>query len=162
MYFTRSYPKTRQNYIYKSAWEKGEFSEPVLLPENVNMNGTIYNACISPDETYLIASAAGREEDKPANAFYYYIFFNLGNEQWTNAINLGDKVNLPDSRSMAQSVSPDGKYLFFSSTFALEVQDEVLHTEDIYNFYQNPQNSSMDIYWISTDFIEKLKKQYTN
>lgn len=159
MYFTRSYPESGKSFIYVSKWIDGQFSEPELLPENVNKEGSIYNACISPDESYLIGCASGREENRPAKTSYYYIFFNLGDGQWSNAINLGAQVNLPDSRCMAQSISPDGKYLFFSSTYSPKSNTKKLSTNDIYNFYKNPQNGSMDIYWISTDFIQNLKPE---
>ena len=157
MYFTRSYPKTRENYVYISKWEDGKFMEPVMLPESVNKSGSIYNACIAPDESFLIGCAAGREEDKPANTFYYYIFFNLGNGNWSEAVNPGEKMNLPNARCMSPSVSPDGKYLFFASSYSKESNGQELTLEDIYESYKHPQNGSMDIYWISTDFIKKLQ-----
>jgi hypothetical protein len=49
---------------------------------------------------------------------------------WGNAIKLNDKINKGDS-AIAAYISPDGKYLFYSS--------------------------NGDIYWVSTSFIEELK-----
>jgi len=50
----------------------------------------------------------------------------------SEAINLGDKINTPGGNICA-SLLPDGKYLFYLA--------------------------NQDIYWVSTKFIEKIKRE---
>lgn len=91
---------------------------------------------IHPLEEYLIF-----ESDRVGsidNSIDLYISFRKG-DQWTEAINMGPKINTSFSERFAR-VSPDGKYLFFGST----------------------RNGNFDIFWIDAKIIEELKKLTTN
>lgn len=157
LYFTWNAKDSRKSYVKKALWKENKFSTPELLPDNVNGDGEIFNACIAPDESYLIACATGRDEMSKTNP-RYYVFFNLGNGIWTDAIHLGDKVNLPGSAAISPYITRDGKYLFFASSWKPEnnQQSYTITAEDIYGNYTKPQNGLMDIYWISTRFIDDL------
>jgi len=158
LYFTWNAKDSRQSYIKKAEWKNGKFEKPEVLPENVCGDGEIYNACIAPDESYLIGCATGRDESSQRIA-QYFVFFNLGDGKWTDAISLGDKVNLPGSAAISPGITRDGKYLFFASSYTPEnkIEDNILTAEKIYNHYSHPQNGLMDIYWIEAGFIEKLR-----
>lgn len=157
LYFTYNAKDSRKSYVKKALWKEKKFSTPELLPGKVCGDGEIFNACIAPDESYLIACATGRDELSKSNP-QYYVFFNLGNGEWTDAIHLGDKVNLPGSAAISPYITRDGNYLFFASSWRPEKdpQKYLIRAEDIYGNYSRPQNGLMDIYWISTDFIKNL------
>jgi len=57
------------------------------------------------------------------------------------AINLGNTVNSNFSET-APSITPDGKYLFFGR--------------------YNEEGGLSNFYWVSTEFIHKLKRTYFN
>ncbi len=160
LYFTWNAKDSPESYVKMARWTGEGFADPILLPENVNGKGQIFNACISPDESYLIGCASGRETNSGRTPLYY-VFFNLGDGNWSEAINLQEKVNLPGSAAISPYISRDGKYLFFASTFSPEKNgdDNSLSAEEIYSHYSKPQNGLSDIYWISTDFISELKPE---
>ncbi|MDD5427447.1 MAG: hypothetical protein PHN52_13300 [candidate division Zixibacteria bacterium] len=68
-----------------------------------------YHPCIAPDESFLIFGA------RSATGYDYdlYIIFQKSDGTWTDRMSLGDKINTEKKEGNA-SLSPDGKYLFFS------------------------------------------------
>jgi hypothetical protein len=101
--------------ILYSRYDDGIYSEPQILAEPINIidNNTIdYTPFIAPDESYLLFSSNRHnttEED-------CRIYLSSRNEAgvWSNPIDLNDRMDFEkDSRD--PYVSPDGKYLFFSS-----------------------------------------------
>ncbi|MCP4704216.1 MAG: hypothetical protein GY865_06375 [candidate division Zixibacteria bacterium] len=83
---------------------------------------------IAPCESYIIFDKRGEN----SYASDLYITFKNKENNWTDPINMGPKVNTKKRENNA-SVSPDGKYLFISR--------------------------AGDIYWVKADFINDLKKQ---
>ncbi|WP_299157762.1 hypothetical protein [uncultured Tenacibaculum sp.] len=91
---------------------------------------------ISPSQDYLIVDARNRE-DKNQKADLY-VSFKKKDSSWTKPINLGITVNSTfDERS--PNVTPDGKYLIFS---------------------RRSKDKTMNLYWVSTEVISKLKTAY--
>lgn len=96
--------------IYYSKPENGDYKEAIKLPSSIN---TEYNDCdplIAPDESYLIFHS-----DRPGGYGNHdlYIAFCKGENDWTKPINMGENINSP-GWEMGPSLSPDGKYLFFT------------------------------------------------
>jgi hypothetical protein len=87
---------------------------------------------ISPDESFIIFDSYEKETGKNGKLF---ICFKESDDLWGHAIKLNDKIN-KDNKIIAAYISPDGKYLFYSS--------------------------DGDIYWVSTSFIEELKTEYND
>jgi len=85
-----------------------------------------HHPCIAADESFLIFGQRRESGLDPD----LYIIFRKSDGSWTERINLGDRVNTEKSEGNA-SLSPDGKYLFFSR--------------------------NADIYWVSAAFIDTLK-----
>lgn len=83
--------------------------------------------CIAPDESFIIFDS--KRGDNPKNDDLF-ICFRKKDGSWSEALNLGEKINTANVE-MCAVLSPDAKYLFY--------------------------HSKGDIYWVSTDFIEKLK-----
>ena len=117
----------------------GEYSEIECLNEYINKKGSL-NWCpfIAPDESYLIFSS---DREGQFGSGDLYISFKNRNDEWQEAINMGNTVNT-DKQERFPGVSPDGKYLFFTRW----------HSSPYYH----------DIYWVSSSIIEKLKKGIIN
>ena len=93
------------------------------------------HAFVSPSNDYLIVDARNREDESRKDADLY-VYFKKQDDTWTKPINLGTEVNSSFDETVA-TVSPDGKYLFFSR-----------RTED---------GEILDLYWVSTEVIKRLK-----
>ncbi|MBN2572108.1 MAG: PD40 domain-containing protein [Ignavibacteriales bacterium] len=161
IYFTRSDKKTNTSVILRSRKVDGKYLEPELLPEIINKPGTtIFNAFISPDESYLIGCVGGRESDINPGCVNYYIFFRDENDNWNEGIPFGPEINITGSNAISASVPPDGKYLFFSAQM---VSDEIekksmdKKLSSMLEILNSPQNGNNDIYWIDAKVIEELK-----
>jgi Tol biopolymer transport system component len=109
------------------------------LSSSVNTNVYEDGPFIAPDERYLIF-----ESDRPGGvngSIDLYIAFRLENGDWSEPVNMGDKINTASSERFAR-VSPDGKFLFFGSNRRLV----------------NGQ-TNFDTYWIKASVIESLRAQ---
>lgn len=87
-------------------------------------NGT--HPYVSPDESFFLYNASGD---------IYIRFKNIDGITWDSAIKLDSSINTTYSET-CPSLSPDGKYMFFSR--------------------YNDVGDKSDIYWVNTDFIEEL------
>lgn len=113
--------------IYRSSLENGEYSTPQKLPKEINTHRYEADVFIAPDESYMIFCAIRREGLGKGDL---YISFKDKDGNWTPSKNMGDTINT-DKHELCPFISGDGKYLFFTS--------------------------NQDIYWVSTDIIEKYK-----
>jgi len=97
--------------IYRAEWRNNRFSAPqriVLKRGGQEINAG--NPCISSDEHYLIFSAS--LADGAGGSDLYISYFKNG--IWTEAENLGEPINSAFA-DFAPYLTPDGKYLFFTS-----------------------------------------------
>ncbi|HSG82514.1 MAG TPA: hypothetical protein VLC48_09705 [Gemmatimonadota bacterium] len=156
LYFTRSFPDGR-SFIYRARPTAAGFAPPQRLPVQVNSTNAQYNAFIAPDESYLIVPVFGRE-DSYGRTDYYIVFRNM-NDEWSEPVNMGDRVNTPRNGEYSPFVSRDGKYFFFMSTRGSSwegVPDALTH-EYLWSVFSAPQNGNSDIYWVQAAFIEQLR-----
>jgi hypothetical protein len=158
LYFTRDDKQTRRNFIYRSRFINGKYTEPEKLGEEINCGQSQYNAFIAPDESYIIVPVFGRPDSKGGTD--YYIVYRSSDDKWSAPINLGDKINTPQTQEWSPFVSPDGKYFFFMSSrlnYERESGKTPLTFEELRKTHNSPQNGNSDIYWISAKFINELK-----
>lgn len=117
----------------------GKREDPISFGKEINSGKSNAHPFIAPDESYLLWD--GRRESGFGNADIY-ISFRQKDGSWSEAINLGDKINTEASEYGA-SVTPDGKYLFFNRNVGkVKPSDK----------YENT-----DIFWVDAQFIETLK-----
>ncbi|MBU2554239.1 MAG: hypothetical protein KKF98_07235 [Bacteroidetes bacterium] len=123
--------------IYRMELNNDEYSKPELLPANINMGDGLLNwtPFIAPDESYLLFSSNRLSPETDMGDIY--ISFRDSEGNWTDPVNLGDEVN-SDRQERFPSVSPDGKYLFFTRWVV---------------------RGNEDVLWVSADIIEKLRKK---
>ncbi|UCG62319.1 MAG: PD40 domain-containing protein [Candidatus Zixiibacteriota bacterium] len=115
------YTDINQGKIFRSKLVDGAYkvTEDVGLPFGVH-------PFISPDESFILFNA---KDD-------LYITFRQDDTTWGEPLSLGDQINSSYGET-CPSLSPDGKYIFFSR-------------------YNEPEEKS-NIYWVSSKVIEKLR-----
>jgi len=124
----------RDGKIVYSTLKDGVYQKPIPFGENINSPESYnYDPLIAPDESFLIF--ASRREGNLGGADLY-ISFKKKDGTWTKAKNMGEGINTKTT-DYAASLSPDGKYFFYTSNVA----------------------GSSDIYWVSSEIIENLKRQ---
>jgi hypothetical protein len=107
----------------------GKYGKPEIVGGGVNTPHYDAHPCIAEDEGFIIF-----DSDRPGGYGEgdLYICFRIDDDTWGNAINLGPVINRESHEAYA-SISPDGKYLFFSSN----------------------RGGSFDLYWVDMDIVER-------
>jgi Tol biopolymer transport system component len=118
----------------------GKREDPKPLPKEINTGKWNAHPFIAADESYIMWDGE-RESGFGSNDLY--ISFRQGDGAWSEAINLGDKVNTAAEEGGPQ-ITPDGKYLFFNRML-LPVSGK-----------GEPQS---DLFWIDAQIIETLRPE---
>ena len=141
--------------IYMSEFKNGVYGPMVNLGDHINSKHPEVDPFIAPDESYLIFCSA-----KPG-AFGLYISFKKGDGHWTQATYMGKEINMGEGGSCCPSVSPDGKYLFFTNRKEIHkpYSETPITYEEKWNALNSPGNGSIDIYWVDADVIEDFKPE---
>jgi Tol biopolymer transport system component len=137
--------------IYRSRLVDGKYSKPENLGDAINskfMDGDPY---IAPDESFLIFTSYNRPDGLGDGDLYISVNQN-GN--WTTAKNLGAPIN-SSALDFCPSMSPDGKYFFFTSErgFADQQLTKPLTYEEFQKQIRSPGNGLGDIYKIDARVI---------
>ncbi len=130
-FFSRRSGGLGRGDIYRSRQTTAQYTEVENLGEPINTQYHEVDPFIAPDESYLIFCSSrpggyGKED--------FYIVFRKKDASWTNPVNMGGKVNSPHQEYIP-SVSPDGRYFFFTSN----------------------KSGNREIYWMDAKIIEGLK-----
>lgn len=112
LYFIR-YKRGVSTDIYVSKWLKGKYQTPQKLSAAINTDGPDSHCYIDPDERFLIFGATGRKDG--AGAGDIYISYNV-HGSWTQAVNLGNKINTEFYEYSAQ-MGPDNRLYFSRASF---------------------------------------------
>ena len=113
----------------------GKHEEPKALPKAINTGSFLSHPFIAPDESYLLFDA---QREGGFGDSDIYISFKHKDGTWGNGINLGDKINTRAWEASA-SITPDGKYLFFSRNVGSDAYENV------------------DIFWVDAKIIDSLR-----
>ncbi|WP_416877096.1 hypothetical protein [Litorimonas sp.] len=113
----------------------GKYEDPKPLSEAINTGTYLAHPFIAPDESYLLWDA---KRDDGYGDSDIYISFRQIDGSWGEAINLGNEINT-DAWEASASVTPDGKYLFFSRNMGSDEYEDV------------------DIFWVDAQVIENLR-----
>lgn len=125
IYFTSGYD------IYRSRFEDGVYAGRERLSEQINTENVEMSPCIAPDEKFLIF-----ESNRPGGfaEFELYICFKENDGSFSAPRNMGSAINAGGSRF--PGLSPDGRYLFFTST----------------------RNGNSDVYWVDVAIIDQIRE----
>lgn len=148
LYFIGYFENGGNGYgIYKSRNVKGVYQNPVLLPEEINSRYIDWTPFIDPGERFLLFSSSRPGGYGKGDI---YISYRLKNNKWSRAENLGPKVNT-GSNERFPSVSPDGKYLFFTrDSFNHRSPEVYMKVDSLLALAGNGYN---DFYWINTSAL---------
>ncbi len=115
LYFTAAYKENAvgKEDIWMSRLENGIYTTPVALPETVNSTLYEFNAFVSPDDSYIIFTSYGREDDFGGGDLY--ISKKDAKGEWLAAKNLGAKIN-SKGLDYCPFVSFDKKVSFLPAT----------------------------------------------
>jgi len=119
--------------LYMSEFVNGEYRAPINLGSKLNTEHHEWDTYTAPDESYMIYCSTmpgGLGEDD------LYVTFRQTDGSWSDPVHMGNAVNTEKSENRPY-VSPDGKYLFYTST----------------------STGIRDIYWVDARIIEKLKPE---
>ncbi len=137
-YYFDTYKENDPSFpIRYSRFINGKYETPKALPKAINTGTFLSHPFIASDESYLLYDATREDGFGDADI---YISFKQKDGTWGDGINLGDKINTTAWEASA-SITPDGKYLFFSRNVGSENYENV------------------DIFWVDAQFIEILRSQ---
>jgi Tol biopolymer transport system component len=141
--------------IYRSKRTDGRYGAPENIGAPVNTEHGEGDLFVAPDESYIVFSS-GRPGGFGRNDLY--ISFMKTDGYWTVPLNMGGMVN-SEEIEYCPFVTPDGKYLFYSSYRRERRGAEVppRSYEDISRMYSTPGNGLGDIYWIDAAIIDTLR-----
>jgi len=142
--------------IWMSRFIEGRYAEPENLGKTVNTSLNDVDPFIAPDESYIIFC----RRNGGFGGYDLFISFREADGSWTKAKNMGEQIN-SKAREICPSVSPDGKYLFFTSDRRTHAPfSEVPITyEDKVEILNSPGNGNGDIYWVDAKVIKNLKRE---
>jgi ankyrin repeat protein len=120
----------RFSEIFCSKFINGEYQKPERLDTTVNSENIEGSPFISPDGDYLIYDRASQF----GHQMGLYISFRTSNDSWTEGKPIAEIAGI-SPYSQCGRISPDGKYLFYIAGYSNE----------------------FGVYWVSTDFIGKMR-----
>ena len=157
LYFTRRDEASGIENIYRSRLLGGKYQEPEKLPGQVNSGQTRFNAFVAPDESYIIVPVFGRQDSLGQTD--YTISFRGADDTWSEAVNMGTKINSASGNEYSASVSPDGRYLFFMSSRlpARATWPQKLTAAYLQRLRAKPGYDNTAIYWVDARIIDSLR-----
>jgi Tol biopolymer transport system component len=138
--------------LYRARWADGKYAEPENLGEAINTEYNEGDPYVAPDESYLVFVSYDRPGGYGGGDLY--ISFRRDGA-WTKAVNLGAKIN---SRALdfCPIVSPDGKYLFFTSERGFTTDSPLqsrLNYAQFLKLIHSPRNGLGDIYQVDSSVL---------
>lgn len=125
------YTSISQGKMFYASSENGIYSTAKEMEIAYGIHGFI-----SPKQDFILIDAK-KENDKNKDRDIH-VCFKKKNGTWSQPINLGKEVN-SDFTETCPSLTPDGKYLFFSR--------------------YNEEGGMSNIYWVSAEVIHKLNPE---
>lgn len=137
--------------LWRSRLVDGHYTTPENLGDVINTAGQDIEGYIAPDESFLIFSSNGRPDTR--GSYDLYISYQR-NGRWTEPRNLGDAINT-DGWEFGAKLSPDGKYLFFTSNRSVldKPLPRRLEYAELIEAIRSPGNGLRDIYQVDAAAI---------
>jgi len=141
--------------IFRGAPEAGRYLQVGVFDEMIVSEYGGGDVFIAPDERMIIFSS-GRPGGHGSSDLY--VAFRRDDKTWTAPRNLGPAINSPQ-QEYCPSLSPDGKYFFFSSYKrpADAAVPAMRSLDDILRMYREPHNGNGDVYWVDASVIHALR-----
>lgn len=134
LFFSRAGNWSDGRIMYSTCHE-GKYANPVDIGLPVNTGGALH-AFIAPDKSYMLFNSP---REGSFTQLDIWISFRKPDGSWSDPKNLGETINSGADAILCPTVSPDGKYMFFTKL----------------NFSDNTGY----VYWVSTSFIDNLRQK---
>lgn len=133
--------------IYMAPYNGKTYDAPVNLGTGINSPEAEFNAFIAPDESYLIFSSYGREDDLGGGDLY--IAFRNPDGTWGQAKNMGAGIN-SNKLDYCPFVTPDNRFLFFTSERLIPdlEQNTRFSLSRLHQLEDRFANGLGDVYWV--------------
>ena len=157
LYFERIISNDKRELdIYFSRFENNTFQDAIKLSSPVNSNYTDLGPFISPDGSYLLFYS-----NRPGAFGKSDIYISFINDEgiWKEPINLGGEINSAFI-DWSPIITPDGKYLIFSSYRNTEpiVPVDYTYLNSMKTYFGNPVPGLGTLYWVDASIIHELRK----
>jgi len=140
LYFTaRPYEEHGLAEIFQVPISGDGLGEPRSIGSGVNTREYTENEpAIAPDGSYIVFYSAGRPDNLSSELLGdLYISFRGADGSWTDATRIDEPINSTAEENWPR-ISPDGKFLFFSSNRREGIE-------------------MSDLYWVSTQALERYR-----
>jgi len=117
--------------MHYSKFQDGNYAETLEVGNEYGLHGFI-----DPFKNFMLVDAP--KENNSSKDRDIYVCFRKNDSEWTKPVNLGIEVNTIYNET-CPSISPDGKYLFFSR-------------------YNEP-GGLPNIYWVSSEIIRNIEPE---
>jgi len=150
LYFTSvGHNAMGEDDIFVSEYKDGTYSKPVALKGGVNTKSYEYNSFISPNDDYLIFGGYARKDGLGSGDLY--ISFKNDDNTWTQAKNMGDKIN-SKYMDFCPFVTNSGTQLYFTSRRSnIDANKSITSAKNLLNVFNRYQNGFNRIYKTSFD-----------
>ena len=146
--------------IYRSEWVGGRYQEPENLGAPINTSGHEGDVLVAPDESFLIFNSRGHESAEGDSSLW--ISFRGEDGSWLPPHNMGLYM-AGDPTDFCPMLSPDGRYLFFSSNrFDPRYADADLDYSTLREINRGPGGGFSDVYWVDASIIEEARERFFN
>lgn len=116
--------------LYRIQTDGNQLDPPEKLEAPFSTDANEHDPYVSPDENFFIFTS----DRSGIGSGDLFISFKLDDGTWSTPKNMGEPIN-SSSYDYCAMVSPDGKYLFFSSS----------------------RSGKGDVYWVDIEVIESLR-----
>jgi WD40-like Beta Propeller Repeat len=129
--------------VYRSRLVNGQYQPAESLGPAVNDGRYTIEAYVAPDESFILLGSFAL--DSLGNADLYITYDENG--VWSKPVNFGSLINTK-ARDYSPRISPDGKYLLFSSErgFPIEPHDQPVSYEEFARRMHGTLNGLGNIY----------------
>lgn len=150
LYFTSvGHNAMGEDDIFVSEYKNEKYSQPVALKGGVNTKSYEYNSFISPNEDYLIFGGYNRQDGLGSGDLY--ISFKNDDNTWTQAKNLGDKIN-SKFMDFCPFITLSGEHIYFTSRRSnLDANTTFTSAKKLLEEFNSYQNGFSRIYKTSFD-----------
>lgn len=132
LYYIDRSDKEDRGVIVVQNFRDGKYCESLIVGGDINTAYYEAHPCIAEDESYIIF-----DSNRPGGYGEGDLYISFRNEDgtWGKAINLGSIINTEGYEAYS-SISPDRKYLFYSSN----------------------NDGNFDLYWVDLNIIENARQ----
>lgn len=132
LFFSRNGNWSEGRIMY-STLKDGKYTTPIDIGLPLNKGGASH-AYVAPDKSYMIFNSP---REGSYTKFDLWISFCIADDSWTIPQNLGKTINSGGEAILCPTVTPDGRFIFFTRL---------------------QQDGTGHVYWVSSKIIDVLKK----